>query len=392
MNLLNDILRAARYELRAILANRSVLLVLGGGIFLYGLLYNYMYAPNVVRDVPVALVDESRSSLGRRYASLLDATPQVRIALSASDMPDAREAMKRGDVVGIVYIPSDFENRVRRGEEGVYVMFSSTEAFLYYANVQEASSGVMLALNDEVRPGQVVFLPSDDVQTIVQTPSVGVHGEALYNVTDGYATYLIPAVLMVILFQTLMMVVCMRNGQENLQGAKLPAELFGEGPSWRHAVSLVLGKASVYVGFYAVFSLFLLGFLPLVFGLPHLATPLEIIQLMIPYLLASSFFALSLSPFCKDSEAPLLFITFFSVGLIFLSGVSYPLELMPRVWRFVHALLPAASGTLAFIKLNSMDAGIRGIAPEWALLWMQCVVYFSTACVVFRRKLLGAKR
>lgn len=42
-------------EFRAISTSYAVLLVLMGGIFVYGLLYNYMYAPNIVTDAPVAV-------------------------------------------------------------------------------------------------------------------------------------------------------------------------------------------------------------------------------------------------------------------------------------------------------------------------------------------------
>ena len=51
----------------------------GGLCVPYGLLYNYMYAPNVVRDAPVAVVDMSRTPLSRSYIRLLDATPQARV-------------------------------------------------------------------------------------------------------------------------------------------------------------------------------------------------------------------------------------------------------------------------------------------------------------------------
>ena len=73
MKPLNDILRMAVYEYRSILGSLPILMVLGGGIFLYGLLYNYMYSPNVLRDVPMVVVDESHTPLSRQYIRLLDA-------------------------------------------------------------------------------------------------------------------------------------------------------------------------------------------------------------------------------------------------------------------------------------------------------------------------------
>ena len=92
-------------EFRAISTSYAVLLVLMGGIFVYGLLYNYMYAPNIVTDAPVAVVDNSHSSLSRQYIRWLDATPQVAVYAQAMDYREAREWMKEGKVQGILYIP-----------------------------------------------------------------------------------------------------------------------------------------------------------------------------------------------------------------------------------------------------------------------------------------------
>lgn len=101
-----------RHEWKAISTNPAILLVLAGGIFLYGLLYNYMYAPNLVRKAPVAVVDLSHSALSREYVRWLDAAPQTSVRARTPNILEAREWMKKGEVTGILYIPSDFETRV----------------------------------------------------------------------------------------------------------------------------------------------------------------------------------------------------------------------------------------------------------------------------------------
>ncbi len=85
-----------RREFLAISTSYAVLLVLMGGIFVYGLLYNYMYAPNIVTDVPVAVVDNSHSELSRDFIRWLDATPQAEISSQAMDYHEAKEWMKEG--------------------------------------------------------------------------------------------------------------------------------------------------------------------------------------------------------------------------------------------------------------------------------------------------------
>lgn len=132
---------------------------------------------------------------------------------------------------------------------------------------------------------------------------------------------------------------------------------------------------------------FLLGLLPHFFSIPNIGNGLYIVLLLIPYLMATSFLGLAASRYFTDSEAPLLMIAFFSVGLIFLSGVSYPMELMPWYWKAAHYILPAAPGTLAFVKLNSMGASMADIRPEYITLWIQVLIYFIISIWVYKKKL-----
>lgn len=376
---LNNISSIILNEFKTISGSFAIVLVLMGGIFMYGLLYNYMYAPDVVRNVPVVVVDNSKTELSREYIRLLNATPQVDVIATGEDYPQAQELMKMDEAAGILYLPYDFTDRVSRGDESVFIMYETTNAFLNYLAMQEASAGSMLALNDRYRPEMVVFLPSQAAAQLSVAKPINVAGTALYNYTEGYGTYLIPAVLIVIMFQTLLMVIGMVSGEERqfklLQVYRLT---FGQ------AGRLVIGKTFVYMMLYAVFSLFLLGLIPLIFDLPDIGHVWNIIMLLIPFLMATSFFGLTASVVFTDSDAPLLMIAFFSVGLIFLSGVSYPLELMPWYWKLSHFLIPAAPATLAYVKLNSMGASMAEIHTEYVTLWVQCAVYFVLACWAYR--------
>ncbi len=380
--ILKEIASIAVNEFKTISTSYAILLVLMGGIFVYGLLYNYMYEPNLIRNAPIAVVDKSGTALSREYTRLIDAAPQVEVYARTFDFTHAKELMKKNEVIGIIYIPDDFDTRVNRGDESLFIMYGTTDAFLYYLAMQESSAGAMMELDERYRPEMLVFLPHQDIQQISQSQAITIAGTALYNHTEGYGSYLIPAVLMVIIFQTLLMVIGMISGDERDSGT---IRLYGrQGVSFGHMARIITGKTFVYCTLYAIFSLFLLGLMPVVFSLPAIGHPYEIIMLIIPYLLATSFIGLSASVFFTDSETPLLMIAFFSVGLIFLSGVSYPLELMPWYWQAAHYLIPAAPGTLAFVKINSMGASMSDIQTEYITLWVQCIVYFILACLAYR--------
>ena len=380
--ILQDIVSIIVREFVTISTSYAILLVLIGGIFVYGFLYNYMYEPNLIRDAPIAVVDNSQSALSREYTRLIDASPQIKVYTNAPDFPGAKELMKKNDIIGIVYIPEDFDIRVNRGDESVFIMYATTDAFLYYLAIQESSSGAMIAINERYRPEMIVFLPQQDVPAISRSKVIAVSGTALYNHTEGYGSYLIPAVLIIIIFQTLLMVIGMISGDERNSGSL--KQYAGRENSFFPISRIIIGKTALYCLLYFIFALFLLGLMPVVFSLPNIGHKYEIIMLMIPYLLASSFFGLAASVFYTDSEAPLLMIAFFSVGLIFLSGVSYPLELMPWYWRAAHFVIPAAPGALAFVKINSMGASMADIQKEYITLWIQCVIYFILAVMAYR--------
>ena len=376
-------------EWRAISTNAAILLVLIGGIFAYGLLYNLMYAPNLVRKTPVAVVDNSHSALSREYIRLLNATPQASVYALTPNYLEAKEWLKQSKVDGILYLPADFDTRVGRGEQSVFSVYAATDAFLNFKNLQEASSRVMLAVNDAHRAEGAVFLPPQGLLAVVSSAPVNVAGTALYNYTEGYGSYLIPAVMIIIIFQTLLMVIGMVTGEEaerNRRPIFSKQSQLNTNLTWRQALYNVSGRTFVYVMLYFIFALFLLGLLPHFFSIPNIGNGRDIITMMIPFLIGTSFFGLAASRYFTDSEAPLLMIAFFSVGYIFLSGVSYPLELMPWYWQAAHYVVPAAPAVLAFVKLNSMGGDMADIRPEMITLWVQVVVYFLLSVWVFKNK------
>ena len=371
-------LHIAWREFRAIATSYSVLLVLVGGVFAYGLLYNYMYAPNVVREVPIAVVDHSHTALSRRYVRLLDATPDVSVAYQAQDMVEAKRLMQRAEVYGILYLPRDLEERMLRGERSVFPFYAATDAFLYYEAMERAGLEVMEAIDGEYRTQLLGDLLLGGLAAVATQSPVTVVGTALYNPIEGYGVYLIPSVLMIIIFQTLMMLVAMMSNSKSEHSLLASCAQMQVGRT-RLALSIVCGKTITYAMLYAIFAFFLVGLLPLIFDIPHTASWGAMAVLLIPYILGTSFLGLALSRWYADAEAPILLIAFFSIGLIFLSGVSYPLELIPWYWRVVHYVIPAAPAVLAYVQLSGMDASLSDVCPQLVSLYVQTGVYFVLA-------------
>lgn len=375
-------------ELRAISRSAPIVLVILGGVVGYGVLYNLLYRPNVVEQVAVVVVDDSQSATSRRLTTLIGASPKVEIVGHLPDLSEARRAMADQSAEGIIYIPADLVGRLGRGESAVFVLLASTAQFLNYEAIAGGALGAMEWLDGELRPEMVRFIPADKIERLLQTQTFEVVGTPLHNPTRGYADYLMPAVLVAILFQTMMMAIAIRTGELRSRGTII--HYARRGISWSSVAIVVVARAFVYVIIYAVLALFLVGLLPIVFDLPRCGAWLDVVVLLVPFLISTALLGQAFGLLFRDSDAGLLLITFFSVGLLFLSGMSFPLELLPQPWHSLHYILPAPTAILGEIKVGSMGATASDIAPEILTLWAEAVGYFIVATAMLRHTLKRA--
>ena len=385
MTTIHQILATTICEWKHIATNISILLVMIGGNIGYGFLYNYMYNPNTVKDAPIAVVDMSDDVLSHTFIQNLDATEQVSVAYTLSDYAKAEELVRDREVVGFLYIPKSFSKLGSNYNNSNIMAYGSTLSFLDFLMLQEGTTYTLLDFNAMLRPMYVAQLPDKQKYALAQLQPIEVIPTPLFNSTEGYGTYLIPPVLMLIIFQTLMICISISLGNEREK--KQLYNKYITHNTYNKALIIVIGKSLAYISIYCIISAFMLGFLPKVFSLPHIGQVGTIVAMMTPFLIASTFFGLCLLPLCTDGEKPLLFIVFMSIILLFLSGISYPLEIMPWYWKILHYVFPSAAGTLAFVKANTMGATLAQIQPEFTTLCIQCVAYFLLAIFIYNRAL-----
>lgn len=369
---------AFRKELWDVATSLSAVILIVGGVVAYGLLYNLLYKPNVVREAPIVVVDNAHTNLSRHLIRLVNASPDAEIVTSTTNLGEARSMLSHGEAVAILYLPTEMSRRIGRGEQAVFVTLSPTATFLYYEATVEAIMDAMLALNDNIRKDMLWTLPLPLQAALSGRTTAEAVGNALFNPTKGYADYLLPIVFVIIIFQTMVMVVGMNSGGRKAMSI---TPLRGRAVSFGGRVIVTLARSTTYCLIYGLLAIFLVGLLPLVFDLPHLASAPKLAVLMLPFMLATSLFGQAFGRLFCDRESPIVLITFFSVGLIFIAGISYPLELLPTPWHAVHYLFPAAPATLAFVELSAMGSSLADIASELATLWLQAIAYLLLATI-----------
>lgn len=355
---------------------------------LYPLLYTFIYNNEVIREVPIAVVDDNRSTQSRQYLREVDASPDVKILSYCANMQEAKSLVRSRDAYGIVYVPREFSRNLMRNQQTYVSIFSDMSGLLYYKALLMANTAVSLKMNAEIK---VKRNPSTllEQDRVTQQP-LAYEEINLFNPQTGFASFLIPAVLMLIIQQTLLLGVGMSAGtarESNRFRELVPVSRHNRG-----LLRVVFGKSLAYMLIYLPLSVYVLGVVPHLFHLNQIGNPGTLVLFVIPYLIACIFFAMAVSVIIRHRESCMLLIVFASVMLLFVSGISWPGTAIPPFWQKVGYLFPSTFGINGFVRINNMGADITDVRTEWFTLWYQACVYFLITLVVYRWQINTARR
>lgn len=346
----------------------------------YPLLYSWIYNNEVVHEVPVVVVDDSRSALSRDFIRRCDASPDVHVLCHAADMEEAKSLLGKQVVSGIYYIPSDFSVRLNSMRQTAVSVYCDMGLMLTYKAVYQAA----LMVSQEMNAGIQIALSGNytDREDEVTTRPLDFAEVPIFNPTGGYGNFILPGVLMLILQQTLVLGVGLAAG--TARETNRFRELIPVSKHYRGLFRIVIGKAMCYIMIYSVMAAWLTMIVPRIFGFVCLAGPAELLGVLVPYVLACVFFSMTVSCLIRYRENVMLLVVFFSVPLLFLSGVSWPQSNIGWFWQSLSWIFPSTFGVRAFVRTNSMGASLADVVVEYRMLWVQVVVYFCLACGVYR--------
>lgn len=349
----------------------------------YPLLYSWVYTNEVVREVPAAVVDDSRTTQSREFIRMVDATPDVDVVAHCTTVAEAEELLRRREAFGIIRIPESFTKDIWHGDQTVVGIYSDMSSMLYYKALLLATTKVSLEMNADIKVERHMHGTTDRQDEIQHTP-IEYDYVALYNSQSGFAAFLIPPVLMLILQQTLLLGIGMSAGRmrERFRGSLVPFH-----HDYKNPVYIVLGKAAAYFGIYIVMAVYAFTIVTHGFSLPQLGDLATLTAFVVPFLLACIFLAMVLSSLVWRREDCILLFVCLSVPLLFISGISWPGAAVPAFWKAVSCLFPSTFGMNGYVRIQSMGATLSDVAFELRGLWIQAGVYFLLACLIYRRQI-----
>jgi len=369
-------------EFQLIFSDVGVMILIFAVPLVYPVLYSFIYYPEVVRDLPVAVVDLSKTSESRKFIRDLNATPDLYIQSQPCSMEEAIRLFKKRDIRGIVQIPETFSNDIALKRQTTISAYADMEFFLYYKALVTGVSFVTLETGHQIQVSNLMQEGISGHQAEIIAEPLKLVDNPMANPSGGFASYGIPAALILIIQQTLIIAIGIMAGtarERHTFGTLVPLDRRRMG-----TLRLVSGKSAAYFTIYALLCVYMLGLIPKWFGYSRSADFIELLALITPFLLSSIFFGLTLSVIFKNRESSMMLYLFSSIPLLFLSGIIWPLSNFSSIWLLVREVFPSSNAMFGYIKMNSLGASIFETRKEIMSLWIQTGVYFLTACFVYR--------
>lgn len=376
-------------ELKMVFTDEGALMFMIVVPFLYPLLYSWMYNNEVVREVPVAIIDKNHTSMSREYIRMFDAAPDTRVAYYCNSLSEAEELVGRQKVHGALVIPSDFDLRLNRGDQTTIDVYVSMSLMLTYKAIYQTALAVATDINSgiQIERSPLGTTERDDELT---THPMEIEEVPIFNPTGGYGNALLPGVLIVIIQQTLLLGIGLTAGtsrERNRYQALIPISHHYNG-----LFRIVGGKALCYLLLYSVITAYLTLVVPRLFHFTIMAEGHTLMALMLPYLLSCIFFGMTVSCLVRYRENVMLIVVFTSVIFLFMTGISWPETNIPGFWKGISWLFPSTFGVQGFLKTSSMGGTLADVTYEYRALWIQTIFYFLTTCIVYGFQLRNAKK
>ncbi len=369
-------LAVARDELRQLLRDHGVLLVLVGGTLFYGLFYPLPYSDQVARQVPVVVVDLDRGVASRQLTRMLGATEQIRVTAVLSERWVAERWLREGRAAGMVLIGEDFERRLLRGEVAELGILGNAAYLLLYSQVATGASQVAGTLSAGIVLNRLQAQGLAEAEALSLAEPIRLDLHELFNPGGGYGSYVVPAVLVLILQQTLLIGIAMRGagGFESHQWAQVRP--------WE----ALLGRALVYTCLQLLLALVVLALVFKLYAFPTQASLLLSLVILLPFVVATVFFGLTLCSLFSSRETALQVLMLVSMPALFLAGFAWPAEAMPQALVWLGWLIPSTAGIDAFVRFHQMGASFAELRSTWGWLWGLGLAYALTAWIIMMRR------
>lgn len=373
-------------EFKLVLHDAGILLFLLFLPLAYPIIYSLIYNPELVKEVPLVVVDNDRTALSRELARNIDACDEAWVKGYAADLGEARRALDSHKAFAILEIPEGFSKKVGRTEQAVAVLYSDMTLLLRYRGFLMATTDVMMAMGSELMT-QDINTVAPLAGTIAVNDPLPIEYIPMGNIRSGFDSFIMPGVLILILHQCIVLAIGMAGGARREK-----ASLIGYNPhnNAKSVAGTMLGQMLCYFTLLVLPVIFLIHYVPLMFRFPMAGSFLEEFTYLLPMTLGAFGIGFVFQAFVTERESVFVSWVVTSLVLLLLSGLIWPHCDMIGIWKGLSDILPSTWGVTGFIKMTSNGASLSQVSHEYIALWILAAAWLFLGYITQRFFVLPA--
>ncbi len=372
--------RIFRHEMSLVFSDVGVILFFFFLPIVYPIIYSLIYNPEVTRDMPVAVVDNSRTAMSREFIRHADATEAIKICGYAANLQEAKEWMADKKCFAVIEIPSDYTEDLGRAEQPQIQFYSDMTLLLRYRTFTSAIADLQIATGAQLRQ---MTLDDLGMPSTGEPSGISSFGFPMGDTQQGFASFIIPGIVVLILQQSMILGIVLLGGTRAEQRRRLKGSLPVTGDSMSPSAQ-IFGRTLCYTIIYIPLSIYILHYVLHFFHYPHEGAVIDYILFILPMLLASAMLGQTLNIMATERESAFIIVVFTSVAFLFLSGLTWPRYAMTPFLSWLGDIVPATWGLEGFVRINSNNATLGLVSRPWFWLWGLTLVYTATAYLVTR--------
>lgn len=334
--------------------------------FFYGSLYYY----KTEKDVLICVVDMDKSEFSRNFIQRLDANELTKVDVVLTNLTEAKELLEKMEVHGIIFIPPDSESDLKSNKGITIKAYLNTTRFLVSNDINKSVNQTAFSFGDDAK--KILFQKSGFSSRASEEmiEPLKVENKSLFNTLETYGDFLIPGLIVLIIYQTLMIGMSESMSKEREENTLKELERLSGGS----ALLTLAGKGTFYFLLYSAYSFFLFTVIFSIFKIRFEGDYAALSVLTILLILSAIFFCILVSSFFKRKIISLQVLAFSSYPIFLISGYIFPFQSLPTGIKIIATTLPTTPYFKAFIRLTQMNAGMPDVYPELIHLFLITVV------------------
>jgi ABC-type multidrug transport system permease subunit len=324
-----------------------------------------------VRDIPLAVVDDARTTESRELLRRLLNTHNFKFVGQLASRDEIEAVLRRGKASAVLVVPPEFSRDIARGTP------ASAQLVIDASDPLTASSAISGAATAALAT-QAALTGLAGARAAPFTLSI----RPRYNPALRDAVNIVPGLIGVILTITLVMIMSLSLVRERERGT---LEQLIVTPISKTAV--ILGKILPFLGIGFVQVTVVLIAARVIFRVPSEGSLLLLYVFALLFMLGMLALGIFMSTLARTQTQALQLSLLVMLPSILLSGFMFPLAAMPRVARIAGSLLPVTHFLTALRGILLKGSGIAALWPQALILTAVALVLITLSIRRFAKTL-----